>query len=86
MHVQLSEQSICFQHVKIPSLFVPLLVDPKRPVGIKQLTTTSIDIQITRKIADQTGVVVYPHQWLVERTSAWINHESRLVGDFEQSI
>ena len=34
---------------------------------------TSIDAQIVRRIADQTGFVVHPRRWVVERTFAWLN-------------
>src|SRR3546814_21150655 len=33
---------------------------------------TSITIEIVRKFADQTGFVVHPRRWIVERTFAWI--------------
>src|SRR3546814_1030985 len=32
---------------------------------------TSITIEIVRKFADQTGFVVHPRRWIVERTFAW---------------
>src|SRR3546814_7783263 len=36
---------------------------------------TSIVIEIVRKFADQTGFVVHPRRWVVERTFAWIRSE-----------
>ena len=47
---------------------------------------TSIDIEIVRKFADQTGFVVHPRRWVVERTFAWLNRNRRLAKDFEQTI
>jgi transposase len=40
---------------------------------------TSIVIEIVRKFADQTGFVVHPRRWVVERTFAWINRNRRLA-------
>src|SRR3546814_1949195 len=42
---------------------------------------TSITIEIVRKFADQTGFVVHPRRWIVERTFAWINRNRRLAKD-----
>ena len=47
---------------------------------------TSIDVQIVRRIADQTGFVVHPRRWVVERTFAWLNRNRRLAKDFEATI
>lgn len=47
---------------------------------------TSIGIEIVRKLAEQTGFVVHPRRWVVERTFAWINRNRRLAKDFEQTI
>ena len=47
---------------------------------------TSIAIEIVRKFADQTGFVVHPRRWFVERTFAWINRNRRLAEDFERTI
>lgn len=47
---------------------------------------TSIAIEIVRKFADQTGFVVHPRRWVVERTFAWINRNRRLAKDFERTI
>jgi transposase len=47
---------------------------------------TSITIEIVRKFADQTGFVVHPRRWVVERTFAWLNRNRRLAKDFEQTI
>src|SRR3546814_13030221 len=39
---------------------------------------TSITIEIVRKFADQSGIVVLPRHWSVARTSAWNNSHPRL--------
>ena len=38
---------------------------------------TSVTIEIVGKFADQTGSVVQPRSWVVERTFAWINRKRR---------
>jgi len=47
---------------------------------------TSIDVQIVRRIADQSGFVVHPRRWVVERTFAWLGRNRRLAKDFEATI
>ena len=49
-------------------------------------TATLIGIQIVRKFADQTGFVVHPRRWVVERTFAWLNRNCRLARNFERTI
>jgi transposase len=49
-------------------------------------SATSIDIQIVRRIADQSGFVVHPRRWVVERTFAWLGRNRRLAKDFEATI
>lgn len=46
----------------------------------------TIGIQIPRKFADQTGFVVHPRRWIVERTFAWLGQNRRLASDFETTI
>src|SRR3546814_12676529 len=47
---------------------------------------TSIVIEIVRKFADQTGFVVHPRRWVVERAFAGLNRNRRLAQDYEHSI
>lgn len=54
--------------------------------GSRITMATSIGIEIVRKFADQTGFVVHPRRWVVERTFAWLNRNRRLAKDFKQSI
>ncbi len=49
-------------------------------------TATSITVEIVRKIADQTGFVVLPRRWVVERFFAWINRNRRLAKDVEATL
>ncbi|ABE64745.1 transposase, IS4 family (plasmid) [Nitrobacter hamburgensis X14] len=48
--------------------------------------STSIVVEIVRKIAGQIGFVVLPRRWVVERFFAWINRNRRLAKDFEATI
>jgi transposase len=41
-------------------------------------------IEIVMKLAGQTGFVVLPRRWVVERTLAWINQHRRCVRDYER--
>ncbi|WP_372495568.1 IS5 family transposase [Saccharopolyspora soli] len=41
-------------------------------------------IEIVTKLAGQTGFVVLPRRWVVERTLAWINQHRRCVRDYER--
>jgi transposase len=47
---------------------------------------TSIRVEIVSKIAGQSGFVVLPRRWVVERFFAWINRNRRLAKDFEATI
>jgi transposase len=47
---------------------------------------TNIVVEIVRKITGQSGFVVLPRRWVVERFFAWINRNRRLAKDFEATI
>jgi transposase len=47
---------------------------------------TRIRVEIVSKIADQSGFVVLPRRWVVERFFAWINRNRRLAKDVEATI
>ena len=47
---------------------------------------TSITIEIVRKFADQTGFIVHPRRWVVERTFGWFNFFRRLSKDYERKV
>jgi putative transposase len=47
---------------------------------------TSIVVEIVKKQPDQSGFVVLPRRWVVERFFAWINRNRRLAKDFEATI
>ena len=47
---------------------------------------SKIVVEIVKKIAAQTGFVVLPRRWVVERFFAWINRKRRLAKDFEATI
>jgi transposase len=47
---------------------------------------TSIRVEIVSKIAGQSGFVVLPRRWVVERFFAWINRNRRLAKDVEATI
>ncbi len=46
----------------------------------------AVNIEIVRKFADQTGFVVHPRRWVVERTFAWLNRNRRLAKDFGHTV
>jgi len=53
----------------------------------KRVTTaTQIRVEIVSKIAGQSGFVVLPRRWVVERFFAWINRNRRLSKDVEATI
>lgn len=47
---------------------------------------TSINVQIVRRIADQSGFVVHPRRWVVERTFVWLGCNRRLAKEFEATV
>lgn len=47
---------------------------------------TPIRVEIASKIAGQSGFVVLPRRWAVERFFAWINRNRRLAKNVEATI
>ena len=47
---------------------------------------TSIKVEIVNKITGQTGFIVLPRRWVVERFFAWINRNRRLAKDVEATL
>ncbi len=45
-----------------------------------------IILDIVKKPKDQTGFVVLPKRWVVERTFAWLGRNRRLAKDFETTV
>ncbi|RZJ57808.1 MAG: IS5 family transposase [Hymenobacter sp.] len=43
-----------------------------------------IDLQVVKKSEGQTGFVLLPRRWVVERTFAWLSRSRRLARDFER--
>ncbi len=47
---------------------------------------TRITVEIVSKIAGQSGFVVLPRRWVVERFFAWVNRNRRLAKDVEATL
>jgi transposase len=45
--------------------------------------TLHLRVQIVKRSGDQTGFVVLPRRWVVERTLAWITRHRRCTRDYE---
>jgi transposase len=43
----------------------------------------NIDLQIMKKPEGQTGLVLLPKHWVVERSFAWLSHLRRLSRDYD---
>ena len=43
-----------------------------------------IDLQVVKKPEGQTGFVLLPRRWVVERTFAWLSRSRRLARDYER--
>ena len=52
----------------------------------KNGTPTRITVEIVSKIAGQSGFVVLPRRWVVERFFAWVNRNRRLAKDVEATL
>ena len=45
--------------------------------------TLDLVLEIVKRSDDQTGFVVLPHRWIVERTFGWFEKRRRLSKDYE---
>ena len=54
--------------------------------GQRVASATTIIVEVVRKQPNQTGFVVLPRRWVVERFFAWINRNRRLAKDVEATI
>ncbi len=52
---------------------------------IKTAKRLGIEVEIVKKEAGQTGFVVLPKRWMVERSIGWINRNRRLSKDYEHT-
>ena len=54
--------------------------------GDRAADATNIRVEIVSKIEGQSGFVVLPRRWVVERFFAWINRNRRLAKDVEATL
>lgn len=50
------------------------------------VTLCRFRLQVVLRADSQTGFLVLPRRWVVERTFSWLNHHRRLSKDYEQLV